>query len=176
MSTNPYTWTDFEPDEFDNIPDKHYITILDEVGEEFAIIVHRTCGGDYPLDGAVAEVKRGRAQMLVDALNATLSDDVPVSQSESYWIAGYTVRGGNDIMVDQYCRSVAEAQKKAISATGTAIVALKKAGFAGEVAAWIQGWTMSHTKRFTQRTVVDTRKAERLTEPINLTREEERDA
>ena len=40
-------------------PDKHFITIVDD-GEEMAVIVHRTVGGKYPLDGRVA-LKRAKS-------------------------------------------------------------------------------------------------------------------
>ena len=40
------------------------------IPDEIAVIVHRTCGGKYPLDGDLANQKRANAQMIVDALNA----------------------------------------------------------------------------------------------------------
>src|SRR5690606_7487606 len=55
-----FSWTDFEADEdisTDAVTDKFILTILDEDGEEFATIVHRTCDGRFPLDGDVAEQK-----------------------------------------------------------------------------------------------------------------------
>lgn len=48
----------------------YFLTIVDD-GEELATIVHRTCGGKYPLDGDVARRKLAKAQRIVDALNAT---------------------------------------------------------------------------------------------------------
>jgi hypothetical protein len=66
-----YLWFDFEEDDStDAIPDKYILSIEDENGEEVAVIVHRTCGGEYPLDGDVAERKRKNAQMIVDELNS----------------------------------------------------------------------------------------------------------
>lgn len=51
-------------------PEKHFLTIRDPGGEEHAVIVHRTVGGKYPLDGPLAEQKCVNAQNIVDALNA----------------------------------------------------------------------------------------------------------
>lgn len=71
-----YGWLDFEEDESsDSIPDKYILTIgtfneHHEFVDEIAIIVHRTAGGQYPLDGELAESKRKDAQRIVDALNA----------------------------------------------------------------------------------------------------------
>lgn len=51
-------------------PEKFSLTIRDPAGEEYALIAHRTEGGQYPLDGDVAEEKVERAIALVAALNA----------------------------------------------------------------------------------------------------------
>lgn len=51
-------------------PEKHFLTIRDPGGEEYAVIVHRTVGGKCPLDGPLAEQKCVNAQNIVDALNA----------------------------------------------------------------------------------------------------------
>lgn len=50
-------------------PEKHFLTIRDPHGEEYALIVHRTVGGRYPLDGALASEKVARADAIVAALN-----------------------------------------------------------------------------------------------------------
>lgn len=73
--TPAFEWTDFEPEsqttgDGSGDPDKHILTILDPEGEEYATIVHRVCGGKYPIDGPLAEEKRQRAQHLVETLNA----------------------------------------------------------------------------------------------------------
>ena len=39
-------------------------------GEEIAVIVHRTCGGRFPLTGEAAMAKVEQAKMIVAALNA----------------------------------------------------------------------------------------------------------
>jgi hypothetical protein len=74
-----YGWLDFEPEpdttgDGSGDPDKFILTIAAGLGtimwpDELAVIVHRTCGGKYPLDGVVANEKRRTAQMIVDALN-----------------------------------------------------------------------------------------------------------
>lgn len=77
-----YDWIDFEPEpemtgDGEGDWTKHFLTIRDN-GEEMAVIVHRTYGDDYPLDGALAEQKRERARTIVAALNArpvTVWDD-----------------------------------------------------------------------------------------------------
>lgn len=51
-------------------PEKHFLTIRDPGGEEYAVIVHHTVFGKYPLDGPLAEQKCMNAQNIVDALNA----------------------------------------------------------------------------------------------------------
>lgn len=73
-------WLDFEPEpdttgDGSGDPDKYILTIASGLGtvywpEEIAVIVHRTCGGKYPLDGDVANRKRNNAQVICDALNA----------------------------------------------------------------------------------------------------------
>lgn len=66
-----YAWSDWQTDEStDDIVDKYVITIeLD--GEEFATIVHRTCGGLFPLDGPLARQKERDAEAICDAMNRT---------------------------------------------------------------------------------------------------------
>lgn len=71
MSKVTYEWRDFEEDDStDEIQDKFILAIVDEDGEEVAVIVHRTCDGRHPLDGPVAERKRQNAERIVNALNA----------------------------------------------------------------------------------------------------------
>lgn len=53
-------------------PEKYFITIRDPLGEEFALIAHRVCGGSYPLDSDLAKEKVSRARLIVAALNAFL--------------------------------------------------------------------------------------------------------
>lgn len=50
-------------------PDKHFITVWVD-GSEVCVIVHRTCGGKFPLDGVVARWKQHNAEVIVGALNA----------------------------------------------------------------------------------------------------------
>jgi hypothetical protein len=69
----PFGWWDFdaEPDvtgDGSGDPDKFFITITAH-GEEFASIVHRTCGDKYPLNGELAKQKRENAEFIVAALN-----------------------------------------------------------------------------------------------------------
>jgi hypothetical protein len=70
---NTYTWTGWDAEtELHNADDRegvYYLTILKD-GEEHAIIIHRTVGGKYPLDGPVAVAKTARADQICDALNA----------------------------------------------------------------------------------------------------------
>lgn len=71
-------WLDFEPEpdgtgDGSGDPDKHILTIVLDPGgnnEEIAVIVHRTCDGTYPINGALANRKRRIAQVIVEALNA----------------------------------------------------------------------------------------------------------
>lgn len=72
-----YGWIDFSHMENDPDPERFYIEIYstDDEGhydDEVAVIVHRTDGGVYPLNGEVAKEKRETAQKIVDALNAQL--------------------------------------------------------------------------------------------------------
>ena len=73
-------WYDFEPEpditgDGSGDPDTHYLTIAvvepsdGSKGDEIAVICHRTCDGKYPIDGVLANEKRRRAQVIVDALN-----------------------------------------------------------------------------------------------------------
>lgn len=70
-------WLDFEPEpdgtgDGSGDPDKHILTIVNDPGgdnDEIAVIVHRTVGGKYPIDGALANRKRRIAQVICDALN-----------------------------------------------------------------------------------------------------------
>lgn len=70
-----YSWTGWECDtdmsgDGSGDPDRYLLTVRDPEGEEYAHIVHRTNGGTYPIDGPMAREKEGRAQRIVDALNA----------------------------------------------------------------------------------------------------------
>jgi hypothetical protein len=75
-----YGWeaeTDLDND--DDREGVHFLTIAQvEVdgskGDEWAIVVHRTCDGKYPLDGAVAARKLNNAEFIVDALNKAVQD------------------------------------------------------------------------------------------------------
>ena len=76
-----YSWYDFECDADmagGGDPEKFFLTIAKD-GEEYAVIVHRVCGGKYPLDGDIAEQKRKDAQYIVDALNFCSTLPVPPS-------------------------------------------------------------------------------------------------
>ena len=69
-STQRYELGGWEEDiSTDAIPDKYILTISRD-GEEFAVIIHRTCKGTYPLDGEVAEQKIQDGALIVAALNA----------------------------------------------------------------------------------------------------------
>jgi len=66
-----FSWFDFEEDRStDDIADRYILTIEDAAHNEIAVIVHRTVGGAFPLDGDIANRKRANAQMIVNALNA----------------------------------------------------------------------------------------------------------
>jgi hypothetical protein len=69
-----YGWTDWQSEEeelgSDGRKGVYWIEIFDPQGEEYAVIVHRTVGGLFPLDGSVAKEKEARAQQIVDALNS----------------------------------------------------------------------------------------------------------
>lgn len=72
-------WYDFEPEpdgtgDGSGDPDKHILTIAvvekdGSMGDEIAVIVHRTCDGKYPIDGVLANEKRRHAEVIVAALN-----------------------------------------------------------------------------------------------------------
>lgn len=69
-----YGWTDWQSEEGELGPEGrkgvYWIEIVDPEGNEYAVIVHRTVDGQFPLDGPVAKEKEARAQQIVDALNA----------------------------------------------------------------------------------------------------------
>lgn len=93
-------WLDFEPEpdttgDGSGDPDKHILTIADGFGtdtwpEEIAVIVHRTVGGKYPLDGIVAQRKRHNAQVICDALNANVHGE---THAEKLWANGDNTAG-----------------------------------------------------------------------------------
>lgn len=68
-----FTWTGWHAetdlDNDDDREDVYYLTINSPNGEEYAVIVHRTVGGKYPLDGTVATQKIARADFMCVALN-----------------------------------------------------------------------------------------------------------
>jgi len=68
-----FDWTGWESEEEATDgparPDTHFITIRED-GEEIAIIVHRTCDGEFPLDGEEAKSKEVMADRIVAALLA----------------------------------------------------------------------------------------------------------
>lgn len=71
--TAQYGYTDWQREAevaADGRKDVHYIEILDPDGEELAVIVHRTEGGEYPLEGPVAVAKMMRAEKMVGVLNS----------------------------------------------------------------------------------------------------------
>lgn len=78
-----FAWYDFEPEpdmtwDGSGNPETHYLTIAEvdpvdgSMGREWAVICHRTYGGEYPIDGVLANEKRERAQFIVDAMNDAL--------------------------------------------------------------------------------------------------------
>lgn len=74
-TSDPFKWFDFESEpemtgDGSGDPEKHYLTIAYPDGEELAVIVHRTCGGKFPIDGELADSKRRAAQHIVAALDA----------------------------------------------------------------------------------------------------------
>lgn len=62
--------TDWEVDESSDAIEGKYMITIDRDGEEIAVIVHRTCGGRYPLNSNMAMSKVRDADMIVGALNA----------------------------------------------------------------------------------------------------------
>ena len=61
-------WTaETDNDNDDDREGVYYLTIT-EGGEEIATIMHRVCGGKYPLDGVVAQQKCADADQIVNAL------------------------------------------------------------------------------------------------------------
>lgn len=86
-ATQEVGWFDFESEpemagDGSGDPDKHYLTIVlnpGEDNEEIAVVVHRTCGGKYPIDGPLANRKRRVAKVIVDALNDSKS------RAQGYW-------------------------------------------------------------------------------------------
>ncbi|MGZ4745668.1 MAG: hypothetical protein ACXVYY_01160 [Oryzihumus sp.] len=72
MTDPRYDWLGWEAEtDLGNDDDREgvYFLTITEDGEELAVIVHRVCGGKYPLDGPVAQEKEVAAQRIVDALN-----------------------------------------------------------------------------------------------------------
>lgn len=84
-----YTWTGWEAEvDNDNDDDRvgvYYLTIRDPAGEEYAVIMHRTVGDRYPLDGDVAQEKVRRATRMVDALNDYTETDFDVIAEHQGW-------------------------------------------------------------------------------------------
>lgn len=64
-------WQD-ESDLPDGREGVHYIQILDPEGEEYAVIIHRTSKGLYPIGGRSANEKLERSLEICEALNARL--------------------------------------------------------------------------------------------------------
>lgn len=50
----------------------YFLQILDPEGEEYAVIIHQTWGGMYPIGGRISNEKLERANHICEALNATL--------------------------------------------------------------------------------------------------------
>lgn len=50
----------------------YFVQILDPEGEEYAVIIHRTDNGQFPIGGREANDKLERANKICEALNATL--------------------------------------------------------------------------------------------------------
>jgi hypothetical protein len=76
MSYNWHGWmAETDNDNADDREGVWYLTIVDPDGEEYAVIMHRLCGGKYPLDGELAQSKVARAETIVAALNASEDAD-----------------------------------------------------------------------------------------------------
>ena len=77
-AVSSYDWTGWESEEEATDgparPVTHFITIRED-GEELAVIIHRTCGGQYPLDGELAKSKEAVAERIVAALRAGGDED-----------------------------------------------------------------------------------------------------
>lgn len=78
LEGQPYGWLDFEAEpemtgDGAGDPEKFFLLIGEwdrgAYSDEVCTIVHRTCGGKYPLDGTIAERKRLVAQHIVKLLN-----------------------------------------------------------------------------------------------------------
>lgn len=75
-----YDWTGWESEEEATDgparPDTHFITIRED-GEEIAVIIHRTCGGQFPLDGELAKSKEAMADRIVAGLRGEAGPQQP---------------------------------------------------------------------------------------------------
>ena len=50
----------------------YFLQILDPEGEEYAVVIHRTENGQFPIGGSLANEKLERANHICEALNAAL--------------------------------------------------------------------------------------------------------
>ena len=75
-----YDWTGWESEEEPTDgparQDTHFITIRED-GEELAVIIHRTCGGQFPLDGELAKSKEAAADRIVAGLRGEAAPPQP---------------------------------------------------------------------------------------------------
>jgi hypothetical protein len=96
-----YDWTGWESEEEATDgparPDTHFITIRED-GEEIAVIVHRTCDGEFPLDGEEAKSKEALAERIVAALRGASEPESVAGTNKPYTVIGYW-RGDRPVSV-----------------------------------------------------------------------------
>lgn len=90
-------------------------------------------------------------------------------QTERYWMAGYTVEGASDVIVDRYCRTENEAGQKASKTAGEALLKLRSLGLKGTVTIWTEMWTLKYVEEHAPRATVDTREVPRRTAKVDMT-------
>lgn len=101
-SPGKYDWVGWEAEpettnDGSGDPEKHFLTVRDPEGEEYALIVHRTVGGKYPLDGDLAQEKIAKAKNIVAALNAE------AGPAECDEVIKYSLELGVDARGDRVC-------------------------------------------------------------------------
>lgn len=79
-----------------------------------------------------------------------------MSRIETYWIAGYTVQGASDVIVNRYCRSRKQAETEAALGAVDDKARIIELGVALVVTVWVQEWKSITTTEHDGQIAVDT--------------------
>jgi hypothetical protein len=91
-----------------------------------------------------------------------------MSAWETYWTAGYTVRGASDVIVNRYCRTKDIASREADAAAEADKVRLIELGIEATIDIWVEKWRTRYVEEHDERESVGEFTSPRRTERVDL--------